>query len=86
MTKDNHIMMTMGGDFQYEAATEQYTNMDKIIHYVNQMKGTQLNLFYSTPNDYTDAKFAAGTPWSVKTDDFFPYGQSSMNHSCRLFL
>ncbi len=31
----NHIMMTMGSDFQYENANEWYTNLDKLIKYVN---------------------------------------------------
>ena len=33
----NHIMFTMGSDFQYEDAREWYKNLDKLIHYVNQM-------------------------------------------------
>jgi hypothetical protein len=36
MTKGNHVMLTMGGDFQYESATQQFTNLDKLIHYTNQ--------------------------------------------------
>ena len=33
----NHIMFTMGSDFQYEDAEEWYKNLDKLIHYVNTM-------------------------------------------------
>ena len=28
-------MLTMGSDFQYESAVENYLNIDKLIHYVN---------------------------------------------------
>jgi hypothetical protein len=31
----NHIMMTMGSDFQYENAHVWFQNLDKLIKYVN---------------------------------------------------
>ena len=31
---------------------------------------------YSNPSLYAAAKHAEGTAWTVKTDDFFPYGDS----------
>jgi hypothetical protein len=31
----NHIIMTMGSDFQYESANQWFKNMDKLIKYVN---------------------------------------------------
>ncbi len=31
----NHIMMTMGSDFQYENANTWFKNLDKLIKYVN---------------------------------------------------
>ena len=31
----NHIMMTMGSDFQFENARENFKNLDKLIKYVN---------------------------------------------------
>ena len=33
----NHIMFTMGSDFQYENAVEWFKNLDKLIYYVNKM-------------------------------------------------
>ena len=33
----NHIMFTMGSDFQYEDAAEWFKNLDKVIRYVNKM-------------------------------------------------
>lgn len=32
-----------------------------------------LQVFYSTPGLYTEAKHASQLEWSVKKDDFFPY-------------
>ncbi len=31
----NHIIMTMGSDFQYENSNEWFKNLDKLIKYVN---------------------------------------------------
>ena len=33
--KTNYIMLTMGSDFHYQIATEWYSNLDKLIKYVN---------------------------------------------------
>ena len=37
--KTNHIMLTMGSDFHYQIATEWYSNLDKLIKYVNDVSG-----------------------------------------------
>ncbi|KAJ8771037.1 hypothetical protein K2173_023362 [Erythroxylum novogranatense] len=71
VTRTNHIMWTMGDDFQYQYAESWFKQMDKLIHYVNQ--DGRVNALYSTPSIYTDAKHAANDPWPLKTDDFFPY-------------
>mmetsp|Transcript_3428 Transcript_3428/g.7967 ORF Transcript_3428/g.7967 Transcript_3428/m.7967 type:complete len:788 (+) Transcript_3428:97-2460(+) len=77
MTKGNHVMMTMGLDFHYESASQWLGNLDKLMHYANALAGDQVNVFYSTPTAYADAKHAEGTKWTVKTDDFFPYADSA---------
>ncbi|KAL5819121.1 hypothetical protein ACOSQ4_022963 [Xanthoceras sorbifolium] len=71
VTRDNHIMWTMGDDFQYQYADSWFKQMDKLIHHVN--KDGRVNALYSTPSIYTDAKNAANTSWPLKTDDYFPY-------------
>ena len=32
----DNIMMTMGGDFNYQNANTWFKNLDKLMHYVNQ--------------------------------------------------
>ncbi|KAK6237322.1 hypothetical protein QUC31_002791 [Theobroma cacao] len=74
VTRTNHIMWTMGDDFQYQYAESWFRQMDKLIHYVN--KDGRVNALYSTPSIYTDAKHAANESWPLKTDDYFPYADS----------
>ncbi|KDP43185.1 hypothetical protein JCGZ_22737 [Jatropha curcas] len=71
VTRTNHIMWTMGDDFQYQYAESWFKQMDKLIHYVN--KDGRVNALYSTPSIYTDVKNAADESWPLKTDDYFPY-------------
>ncbi|KAK8653086.1 hypothetical protein V6N13_127101 [Hibiscus sabdariffa] len=75
VTRTNHIMWTMGDDFQYQFAETWFRQMDKFIHYVN--KDGRVNALYSTPSLYTDAKNAANEPWPIKTDDYFPYADGA---------
>jgi len=68
------VMLTMGTDFTYGAAPYWYDQLDRLIRHVNAAEGTRLNVFYSTPSAYLDAK--TGNPhmrWPLKTGDFFPY-------------
>lgn len=37
-----HVMLTMGSDFQYESAVENYHNIDKLIAYVNAKVGIKI--------------------------------------------
>ncbi|XP_065866110.1 alpha-mannosidase At3g26720-like isoform X1 [Euphorbia lathyris] len=71
VTRTNHIMWLMGTDFRYQYANSWFRQMDKFIHYVNQ--DGRVNVLYSTPSIYTDAKYAADEQWPLKTEDFFPY-------------
>jgi len=84
-TLGHNVMATMGEDFNYENAFVYFRNLDKLIEYVNQYqaegkidkqklaKFDAINLFYSTPDIYTDAKHAEKIQFEVKDDDFFPY-------------
>ncbi|XP_039626448.1 lysosomal alpha-mannosidase [Polypterus senegalus] len=75
MYKTNHIIMTMGSDFQYENANLWYKNMDKLIRYVNEQQkhGSNVSVFYSSPSCYLNELHQSNLTWSVKDDDFFPY-------------
>ncbi|XP_015951770.2 alpha-mannosidase [Arachis duranensis] len=75
VTRTNHIMWTMGDDFQYQYAESWFKQMDKLIHYVN-LDG-RVNALYSTPSIYTDAKNAANETLPLKTDDYFPYADGA---------
>ena len=68
----NHIIMTMGSDFQFQNAVMWFKNLDLLIKYVNQ-RGSNVNVFYSTPSCYLKALNEANVTWSTKTDDLFPY-------------
>ncbi|XP_056266285.1 lysosomal alpha-mannosidase isoform X2 [Pseudoliparis swirei] len=77
--KTNHVIMTMGSDFQYENANLWYKNLDKLIRYVNgrQAGGERVHLLYSTPSCYLQELHAANLTWPLKTDDFFPYADAA---------
>ena len=67
------IMLTMGSDFNYENADTWFANMDALIHYVN-LDG-RVNVMYSTPSIYTDAKLASVPSWPINTADYVPYSE-----------
>jgi hypothetical protein len=74
-----HILLTMGSDFQYGSAHTWFKNMDMLIHYMRQFRGGEselpLNVFYSTPTIYTRERFKQGSKLAVRSDyDWFPYG------------
>ncbi|KAK7789693.1 hypothetical protein R5R35_011514 [Gryllus longicercus] len=74
-----NIILTMGGDFTYQDAKMWYSNLDKMIRYVNlrQANGSNINLLYSTPSCYLKAVNDAKLSWTTKQDDFFPYASDS---------
>ena len=70
--RTNNIMLTMGMDFNYQAAHAWFMNLDKMIHYLPLADET-INIFYSTPACYLKSLHDAGIQWPTKQDDFFPY-------------
>ena len=71
-----HIMFTMGDDFMYMDARQNYKNMDKLIFHMNSRTAeTGVHVLYSTPMCFMKAlnKDSVQDVWTVKTDDFFPY-------------
>eukprot|EP00586_Coscinodiscus_wailesii_P008690 CAMPEP_0172521468 /NCGR_PEP_ID=MMETSP1066-20121228/292597_1 /TAXON_ID=671091 /ORGANISM="Coscinodiscus wailesii, Strain CCMP2513" /LENGTH=924 /DNA_ID=CAMNT_0013304383 /DNA_START=345 /DNA_END=3119 /DNA_ORIENTATION=+ len=78
-TKGNHVMVTMGGDFEYENAFLNFASLDALIGTLQNntfapeliRPYTSIRAFYSTPDMYTKSK--VDQVWTVKSDDFFPY-------------
>ncbi|XP_071068858.1 lysosomal alpha-mannosidase-like isoform X2 [Dasypus novemcinctus] len=76
--RTNHVMMTMGSDFQYQNANMWFKNLDKLIRLVNaQANGSGVHVLYSTPACYLWQLHKANLAWSVKKDDFFPYADEA---------
>jgi len=67
-----HVSLRMGTDFHYRNAHKWFKNLDKLIKYVNE-KDQRFNVFYSNPQQYTEARAKEQLTWTEKTDDFFPY-------------
>jgi lysosomal alpha-mannosidase len=70
--RTNHIMYSMGGDFQFINAHEQFKNIEKMIAYVN-ARYPNVTLLYSTPGQYIDSLYNANISWPTRYDDMFPY-------------
>ena len=78
--KTQHIMLTMGSDFEYEYAHTWFSNLDKLIHYVN-LDG-RVNAFYSTPSAYTASRAKQDRAWKDRSDyDWFPYCDSDQTEA-----
>ena len=71
--RTNNIILTMGNDFNYQHAEMWFTNLDRLIRYVREKRGSEVNIIYSTPSCYLKAVHDANLQWSTKADDFFPY-------------
>ncbi|XP_029036014.2 lysosomal alpha-mannosidase isoform X2 [Osmia bicornis bicornis] len=71
--RTNNVILTMGGDFTYQQAEMYFFNLDKLIRYVREQRGSDVNIFYSTPSCYLKALHDAQLQWPTKSDDFFPY-------------
>ena len=82
-TRGNNIMLTMGSDFQYENAFENFMNLDALIGGIQTLQTSgvivmkeigdrfdKVNIFYSSPELYTISKYEENLEWEIKTDDF----------------
>ena len=105
-TKGSNIMLTMGEDFNYENSLIWYENMEKMASSLLALQASgkidvasilaprfdKINIFYSSPNTYTDCKFKEiraaqklDGPYETKTDDFFPYSDRPNGFLDRIF-
>uniref|UniRef100_A0A183BT38 Alpha-mann_mid domain-containing protein n=1 Tax=Globodera pallida TaxID=36090 RepID=A0A183BT38_GLOPA len=81
--RHNHVLFTMGGDFNYGSANKWFTNLDKLIKAVNERSNeTGIYLFYSTPSCYVKAirEGAKVNEFPRKNGDFFPYASSTNSY------
>ncbi|PAA64962.1 hypothetical protein BOX15_Mlig016937g1 [Macrostomum lignano] len=71
----DHLMLTMGCDFQYQNARKNFKIFDKLIKAVNNRTAAHnVTVYYSTPSCYTKSVHDQNLLWTVKSDDFYPYG------------
>ena len=68
----NHLLVTFGDDFTFANAFKNYMNIDLLIKYVNEKKGNEINVFYSTPSCYVKSLHESNVTWTTKSDDFSP--------------
>ncbi|KAJ8951631.1 hypothetical protein NQ318_012301 [Aromia moschata] len=76
-----HVLVTLGDDFQWQAAHVNYANVDNLIEgfkvFNPKIDGKEINIIYSTPSCYTkavrDYVEEKNITLDIKTDDFFPY-------------
>ena len=81
--RHGHVMMTMGGDFQYSNANQWFTQLDKLLRLINaRANETGIRAFYSTPGCYLAALSSAQNLHlpTKQSGDFFPYAFPG-NHS-----
>ncbi|KAJ1368391.1 hypothetical protein KIN20_029516 [Parelaphostrongylus tenuis] len=79
--RSSHVMLLMGSDFQYTNANAWYTNLDKLIHYINGNSTYGIKVFYSTPSCYVKGVIESlSARLSTKADDFFPYASSEHSY------
>uniref|UniRef100_A0A1I8J3I0 Alpha-mannosidase n=1 Tax=Macrostomum lignano TaxID=282301 RepID=A0A1I8J3I0_9PLAT len=74
----DHLMLTMGCDFQYQNARKNFKIYDKLIKAVNARTAAHnITVYYSTPSCYTKSVHDQNLMWTVKSDDFFPYAHQA---------
>ncbi|XP_066143719.1 lysosomal alpha-mannosidase-like [Euwallacea fornicatus] len=69
--KTKNVIVTMGGDFYYQAADINFSNSDRLIKAFE--NHPDIKLIYSTPSCYLQAVYEAKPEMTTKTDDFLPY-------------
>ena len=70
--KTDHLFLPFGDDFNFMDALKMFRNIDKLIKNMNE-KYDDIEMFYSTPNNYIDAIYELEEEWPTKYDDFIPH-------------
>ena len=71
--KTNILFHTMGTDFAYQNAYKDFKNIDKLLKYFDEHPEFNMDLFYSTPDEYINAINKEDVNWPINEYDFFPY-------------
>jgi lysosomal alpha-mannosidase len=74
--------MTFGDDFQYRNAENWFSNLDKLIDAIHETH-PDVHAFYSTPSCYISAVNELNHTFSVRDNDYFPYGRRSGFYTSR---
>ena len=51
----NHIILPWGCDFHFQNAEEGFSNIDRLMTYINKNNKVNMKLFYSSPSAYVEA-------------------------------
>ena len=70
--KTDHVFLPFGDDFNFMDSLKMFRNIDKLIKNMNE-KYDDIEMFYSTPNNYIDAVYELEEEWPTKYDDFIPH-------------
>ena len=76
--RGDNQMWTIGDDFYFENANENYKQLDKLIAAVN--ANGSIEMLYSTPATYIAAKYAENITFPLRLDDALPYGTSDHDY------
>jgi hypothetical protein len=68
----NHIMIPYGGDFEWTSAHLIFSNLDKVLPYINN-NYSNVTIMYSTPSKFLDAIYNLSASWPVRYEDMVPY-------------
>jgi len=68
----NHVLMPMGGDFQYQESELWFSNMDKLIKEINATH-PDIDIFYSTPNCYIYEVNRLNKTYETREVDYLNY-------------
>ncbi|XP_054158995.1 lysosomal alpha-mannosidase-like [Oppia nitens] len=68
----NHVLVTMGDDFQYKTADNWFNSMDRLIREAKEHH-PEINLHYSTPNCYIKAINSLNKTFEERDVDYLSY-------------
>lgn len=81
--RTDHIFQPWGDDFAFIDGFRDYTNLDKLISYINENYEGEYEVRYSTPSEYIDAIAKENVTWPSKHDDLFPYSDQQSNQDIK---